>query len=61
MERGPKVDRAQLFSLAGQAQVDPRTVERALRGASIRGMAGDRVRAALAAAGLAPAAPSPTK
>ena len=41
--------------LAVEADVDPRTILRAARGEPVRGMAGERANAALAAAGLLPA------
>lgn len=48
-----KVDRRRLLRLAADADVDPRTVERALRGEPVRGRAGERVARALEKAGLA--------
>ena len=38
--------------LAAQASVDPRTVEKILRGEPVAGLAGDRARKVLADAGL---------
>ena len=56
-----RLRRAELFRLAADANVDPRTVLRVLRGEKVRGDAGERVRAVLAAHGVklepAPATP----
>lgn len=45
------LSRAQLFTLAGQAKVDPRTVRAVASGRRVRGDAGFRARLALVAAG----------
>ena len=45
--------------LAVEAQVDPRTILRLARGGNVRGMAGERARAALAELGLPSSPPSP--
>ena len=44
-------DAAIIREIAVVAQVDPRTIRRVLAGASVRGMAGRRARAALVEAG----------
>lgn len=40
-------DRPTLYRLAAEADADPRTVARHLRGEVVRGRAGERIRAAL--------------
>ena len=57
MHQRPEIDRPTLLRLAAEADADPRSVLRELaaaRGerAHVRGRAGERVRAALAAHGL---------
>lgn len=47
-----RIDEATKRRLAVQASCDPRTLEKALRGEQVRGLAGHRIRAALAAEGL---------
>jgi hypothetical protein len=48
-----RIDKATIRELAVKASCDPRTIEKAIRGEPVRGMAGHRARAVLAAAGLA--------
>lgn len=55
----PTVDGARRRELAVRASVHPETVRKALRGESVRGLAGHRIRALLAAEGLLPPAPTP--
>jgi hypothetical protein len=50
----PKIREAHLRELAVRASVDPRTIEKAFRGRSVRGMAGHRARAVLKEDGLLP-------
>lgn len=49
------VDEATKRELAVRAEVDPRTIEKILRGEPVRGMAGRRARRTLEGAGLIPA------
>jgi len=48
----PIIDRALAFRLAGAASCDWRTAERFLRGETIRGLPGSRLRAAASALGI---------
>lgn len=43
-----KPDRTAVLTLAAKACVDPRTAARALRGEPVKGLAAERIRAALA-------------
>lgn len=43
---------AQLREIAAQANIDPRTLGKVVRGEPVRGMAGERAREALKAAGI---------
>jgi hypothetical protein len=52
--RPQEIDTATVRRLAVEAEADPRSVERRLRGALVRGMAGHRIDRVLAAHGLAP-------
>lgn len=58
MRRGesgsPYVDKRLLYELSAQADVDPRSVEKFLRGERVLGRPGDRIAAVLKARGLAP-------
>jgi hypothetical protein len=47
-----KIDKATLRELAVKASCDPRTIEKAIHGEPVRGMAGHRARAVLKAAGI---------
>lgn len=47
----PRIDEATVRALAVKASVHPRTIQKALRGERIRGLAGHRARAALCEAG----------
>ena len=46
------IDAGLLRQLAVEAQVDPRTIRRAYRGESVKGMSGERARAVLRLHGL---------
>lgn len=48
------LDKASIRALAVQASVDPRTIVAVIEGRPVRGMAGQRARAALIAAGVLP-------
>lgn len=50
----PDLDKATLFRLAADASCDPRTIQRVYEGRTVRGMAGERARAALVKAGHLP-------
>lgn len=52
MKARRNLDEATRRELAVQAEVDPRTIEKVLRGEPVRGMAGRRARRVLEAAGL---------
>jgi len=45
---------ATLRRLAVEAQVDPRTIDRVVKGLPVRGLAGERARKVLIAAGIIP-------
>jgi hypothetical protein len=47
-----RIDKATLRELAVKASADPRSIQKALRGQPVRGLAGHRVLAALKAAGI---------
>ncbi len=57
----PKLDEATRRKLAVDASCDPRTIDKALRGKPIRGLAGHRARAALEAAGFTVPVPKPRR
>lgn len=46
------IDESQARRLAVQADCDPRTIRKALRGEDVKGMAGERARKALREAGM---------
>lgn len=46
------IDEANARRLAVQADCDPRTIRKALRGEEVRGMAGERAKKALREAGM---------
>lgn len=49
---GKPVDRPTLLRLAAEADADPRSIARRLRGGRIRGRAGERIEQALVARGF---------
>lgn len=48
-----RLSEGQVRRIAADASVDPRTLHRLLRGEPVRGLAGERARAALEAVGIA--------
>lgn len=50
--RRTKLDAAKIRQLAVRAEVDPRSIERVLQGADVRGMAGERAKRILKEEGL---------
>jgi hypothetical protein len=52
MKSSPSLMSARIRELAVEADVDPRSIQKVLRGYKVRGMAGRRAREALARAGL---------
>lgn len=54
MSAGKKIDRGTVLELAVKASVDPRTIEKAARGESVRGLSGTRATRVLREAGILP-------
>lgn len=59
--KSTNLDEAVRRELAVKAEVDPRTIEKALRGEPVRGMAGRRARRALRDAGFVVPEPPPRR